>query len=72
MIGSVYEKELLLGILKVSYYPEPDSHTRDKVKIILELSNYATKRTPDAPTLNQANQYKTDKQSLEKKLERLI
>ena len=56
MIGSVYEKELLLGILKVSYYPEPDSHTRDKVKIILELSNYATKRTPDAPTLNQANQ----------------
>ena len=25
------------------YYPEPDSHTRDKIKVVLELSNYATK-----------------------------
>ena len=28
----------------MSYYPEPDSHTRDKVKVVLELSNYATKK----------------------------
>ena len=27
----------------MSYYPEPDSHIRDKVKAVLDLSNYATK-----------------------------
>ena len=28
----------------MTYYPEPDSHIRDKVKIVLlDLSNYATK-----------------------------
>ena len=27
----------------MSYYPEPDSHIRDKLKIVLDLSNYATK-----------------------------
>ena len=44
MIGSFYEKELLLSILLMSYYPQPDSHIRDKVKVLLDLSNYATKR----------------------------
>ena len=28
----------------MSYYPEPDSHTRNKVKVVLDLSNYATKK----------------------------
>ena len=28
----------------MSYYPEPDSHVRDKVKVVLELSNYSTKK----------------------------
>ena len=28
----------------MSYYPEPDSHIRDKVKAALDLSNYATKK----------------------------
>ena len=28
----------------MSYYPEPDSHTRVKVKVVLDLSNYETKR----------------------------
>ena len=28
----------------MSYYPEPDSHIRDKVKLVLDLSNYATKK----------------------------
>ena len=28
----------------MSYYPEPDSHNRDKVKVVLNLSNYATKK----------------------------
>ena len=27
----------------MSYYPEPDSHIRDKVKVVFKLSNYATK-----------------------------
>ena len=25
-------------------YPEPESHIRDKVKIVLDLSNYAIKK----------------------------
>ena len=28
----------------MSYYPEPDSHIRDKVKVVLDLSNYTTKK----------------------------
>ena len=27
----------------MSYYPQWDSHIRDKVKVVLDLSNYATK-----------------------------
>ena len=27
----------------MNYYPEPDSHIRDKVKVVLDLPNYATK-----------------------------
>ena len=43
MIGTFYEKELLLNKLEMSYYPKPDSHITDKVKVVLDLSNYATK-----------------------------
>ena len=28
----------------MSYYPEPDSHVRDKAKVVSDLSNYATKK----------------------------
>ena len=28
----------------MSYYPEPNSHIRDKAKVVLDLSNYATKK----------------------------
>ena len=28
----------------MSYYPEPDSHIRDKMKVVLDLSNYAIKK----------------------------
>ena len=28
----------------MSYYPEPDRYIRDKVKVVSELSNYATKK----------------------------
>ena len=32
------------------YYPEPDSGIRDKRKVVLELSNYATKKESDHAT----------------------
>ena len=28
----------------MSYYPKPDSHIEDKVKLVLDLSNYAAKK----------------------------
>ena len=31
----------------MSYHPEPDSHIRDKVKVVLDLSNYTTKKELD-------------------------
>ena len=34
------------------YYPEPDSHIRDKVKVLLDLLNYATKKESDHATGN--------------------
>ena len=36
-IGSFFEKELFLSKLKMSYYPEPNSYIRDKVKVVLDL-----------------------------------
>ena len=43
IIRSFYEKELLQIILQMSYYPQPDSHIKDNVKVVLDLLNYATK-----------------------------
>ena len=28
----------------MSYHSEPDSHIRDKIKVVLDLPNYATKK----------------------------
>ena len=42
--GIFYEKKLLLSKLKMIQYSQPDSYIRDKVKIVLELTNYATKK----------------------------
>ena len=28
----------------MSYYAEPDNHIRDKVNVVLDLSNYVTKK----------------------------
>ena len=42
MMVFFYEKELLWSKLYMSYYPEPDSHIRDKIKVVLDLSNHAT------------------------------
>ena len=34
----------------MSYYPEPDGHIRDKVKVALDLTNYVTKKELDLAT----------------------
>ena len=34
----------------MSYYPEPDSHIRYKVKLVSDLSHYATKKELDNAT----------------------
>ena len=34
----------------MSYYTDPDSHIRDKVKVVLDLSNYATEKELDHAT----------------------
>ena len=34
----------------MSYHPEPDSHIRDKVKVVLDFSNYATIKELKHPT----------------------
>ena len=39
IILSFCKKEVLLRKLQMSYYPEPDSHIRDKVKVAFEFSN---------------------------------
>ena len=31
-------------VLSMSYYPEPDGHITDIVKVVFDLSNYATKK----------------------------
>ena len=31
----------------MSYYPEPNSHITDKVKVVLDLSNYAIMKELD-------------------------
>ena len=50
IIGSFYEKELLLSILWISHYPEPNSHISYKVKVVLDLSNYTTKKESEYAT----------------------
>ena len=34
----------------MSYYPEPDSHIRNKVKTVLDLSNYVSRKELDHAT----------------------
>ena len=34
----------------MGYYPEPDNHIRDKVKVVLDLSHYVTKKELDHGT----------------------
>ena len=39
----------------MSYYQEPDSHIRDKIEVVLGLSNYATKNIKDATGVDTSN-----------------
>ena len=39
IIGSFYEKELFLSKLWMSYYPQPNSHISNEVRVVLDLSN---------------------------------
>ena len=39
----------------MSSYPEPDNQIKDKVKVILDLSNYATKKLEDATSTDAPN-----------------
>ena len=34
----------------MSFYPEPDSHVREKVKVVLDFSKYATKKALEHAT----------------------
>ena len=38
------KKNFLYSRLQMRYYPEPDCHITSKVKVVLDLSNYATKK----------------------------
>ena len=44
VIRSFWEKELWLSIFYLGYYSEPNSHVTDKVKVELDLWNYAPKK----------------------------
>ena len=39
LIESFHEKKLLLSILSMNYYLEPDSHIRDKVRVVLDFQH---------------------------------
>ena len=39
----------------MSYYPEPNSHIRDKVKVVLDLLNYATKKLERATDFDKSD-----------------
>ena len=43
ILGSSYEKKLLLNKLQISYHPEPYTRIKDKVKVVLDLTSYASK-----------------------------
>ena len=42
----------------MSYYPEPNSHITDKVKVVLDLSNYAIMKELDLTiTVDTSNRF---------------
>ena len=53
----------------MSYYPEPDSRIRDKFKVVLELSNYATEKELEHATGIDTSDLGTEKDSIALKAE---
>ena len=53
----------------MSYYPEPDIHIRDKVKVVLDLSNCATKKLLDHATDIDTSDLATKKDFIALKIE---
>ena len=53
----------------ISYYPEPGSHIRDKFKVVLDLSNYATKQELEHPTSVDASDLAAKKYFIDLKTE---
>ena len=56
----------------MSYYPEPESHIRDKVKVVLDLSNYATKKKLDHATGVDGSDLPTKKDFIALKVDKLV
>ena len=58
----------------MSYYLEPDSHIRDKAKVVLDLPNYATKKElKDGTIANTANlPAKRDFIALKAEIDRIV
>ena len=44
MIGSFYEKRVVVEYIINELLSRTDSHVRDKVKVVLDLTNYGTKK----------------------------
>ena len=53
----------------MNYYPEPDSHIRDKVKVVLDLSNYATKKEKELAKGKDASDLAAEKDFVASKAE---
>ena len=47
-LNSVIDKKI--SLYKIRYFPEPYSHNKNKIKVKLDLSNYATKSDLKWPT----------------------
>lgn len=43
IIRLIFELIIKINIIKMSNFPEPGSHTRDKIKVAVDLCSYATK-----------------------------
>ena len=47
------KKTLLQSKLQLTYYPEPDNRIRQKVKVVLNSTNYATKKSYNKQAVRQ-------------------
>ena len=50
----------------MTYYPEPDIHIRDNVKVVLDLSNYATRKELEHSSGVDTSKAEVDKLDIDK------